>query len=214
MKSEYVPPTYEAKAFNCANCQVYARQNWFYMGVHENVDGYGHNRFDQRFRVSYCESCGFPTIWQENVLIFPNHATSEPPNHDLPDEIKYDYEEARNIANISPRGAAALLRLAIQKLCKHLGQPGKNINEDIKALVAAGLPCKVKEAMDSVRVIGNEAVHPGTIDIRDDRNTVNTLFKLINFIAQKTITEPREIDDLYLGLPESARNAIAQRDAD
>ncbi len=130
----------------------------------------------------------------------------------MPEDIRADYEEANTIANASPRGAAALLRLAIQKLCKHLGKPGKNINQDIADLVANGLPPKVQQALDSVRVIGNEAVHPGTIDLRDDRNTVAQLFRLTNFIVQKMISEPKEVDGIYSSLPESKREEIERRD--
>ena len=174
--------------------------------------GYGLQYSNQEFLVSNCENCGFPTIWHGEKIIYPIHSTSEPPNPDLPIEIQSDYEEARTIANLSPRGAAALLRLAIQKLCAHLGQPGKNINSDIKALVAEGLPAKVQEALDSVRVIGNDAVHPGTLDLKDDRETTNKLFKLVNFIAQKMITEPREIDEIYGSLPEEKLEGIKHRD--
>jgi len=63
-----------------------------------------------------------------------------------------------------------------------------------------------------VRVIGNEAVHPGTIDLRDDRTTANKLFKLVNFIAHKMITEPREIDEIYGSLPEDKKDGIRKRD--
>lgn len=147
------------------------------------------------------------------MIIYPNSLPAEPPNSDLPPDIAADFEEAREIANQSPRGAAALLRLAIQKLCTHLGHPGNNINEDIKELVAAGLPPNVQEALDIVRVIGNDSVHPGRIDLKDDRATALQLFRLVNFIAQKMITEPREIAELYENLPADKLAAIRKRDS-
>jgi hypothetical protein len=164
------------------------------------------------FYGSTCSHCGGMAIWCDEKLIYPIVGPAEMPNPDMPEEIQADYDEANSIANISPRGAAALLRLAIQKLCKHLGKPGKTINEDIAALVADGLPPKVQQALDSVRVIGNEAVHPGTIDLRDDPSIVAQLFKLTNFIVQKLITEPKEIDGIYGGLPKHKRKEIERRD--
>ncbi|MBO1223886.1 MAG: DUF4145 domain-containing protein [Candidatus Scalindua sediminis] len=212
MKAEYISPQKGANAFNCPNCHVYAQQSWFFMAGASNSTGYGQTYQNKSFLISSCANCSSPTIWLGDKIIFPIHSASEPPNIDLPEDIKQDYEEARTISNLSPRGAAALLRLAIQKLCAHLGQPGKNINSDIKALVAEGLPPKVQEALDSVRVIGNDAVHPGSIDLKDDLATVNKLFKLVNFIANKMITEPREIDEIYGSLPQEKLDGISQRD--
>ncbi|WP_084649789.1 DUF4145 domain-containing protein [Planktotalea frisia] len=57
----------------------------------------------------------------------------------MPDGVKLDYEEAALIAQQSPRGAAALLRLALENLCNHLGDPSKKINTNIKDMVANGL---------------------------------------------------------------------------
>jgi len=213
VKPEYVLPEVELDAFNCPSCHVYCRQRWYYMQASSESGGFGRMYRDDRFRVSSCERCEFPTIWLGDKMIFPVAAGAEPPSPDLPDVIKSDYEEARAILSQSPRGAAALLRLAIQKLCAHLGQPGRNINDDIKSLVAMGLPAKVQEALDCVRVIGNEAVHPGTIDLTDDRQTAKMLFKLVDFITTKMITEPNEIDAIYGGLPEAKIKAIAERDS-
>ena len=212
MKPEYVLPAKGLDAFNCANCHVYCRQAWFYLQGSSRADGFGQQFQDSEFLVSQCDRCHYPTIWLGEQMIFPNSGGAEPPNPDLPADIKSDYEEARSILAASPRGSAALLRLAIQKLCSHLGQPGKNINADIAALVAKGLPPRVQEALDSVRVIGNEAVHPGTLDLRDNRAVAGALFKLVNFIATKLITEPNEISSIYGSLPSDKLDAIAKRD--
>lgn len=115
-----------------------------------------------------------------------------------------DYEEAGTILNLSPRGAAALLRLAIQKLCAALGEKGKNIDDDIASLVNKGV--------DAVQVIGNEAVHPGTLDLRDDRDTTRKLFDLVNIIAEQMISIPKHIEEVYAKIPEEKRKAIDKRD--
>ena len=106
-----------------------------------------------------------------------------------------------------------LASLAIQKPCKELGQSGKNINVDIAALVADGLDPRVQQILDIVRVVGNNAVHPGQIDLRDDRATAEMLFGLLNVIVGKTISVPKRIEEVYGALPEHARDAIAKRDA-
>lgn len=86
------------------------------------------------------------------------------------------------------------------------GRKGKNINEDIANLVKSGLPLKVKQSLDIVRVIGNNAVHPGQIDLTDDVDTASKLFVLLNIIADVMITQPREVDKLFNSL---AANQLA-----
>lgn len=212
MKENYVSPQLNLPAFNCAHCGVYSHQEWFYLQASSSPDGFGVQHNDKRFRVSYCERCGESTIWHGENIIYPLSSIMEPPNADLPSDIKDDYNEAASILGFSPRGSAALLRLCIQKLSKYLGESGNNINADIKNLVSKGLPPKVQEALDSVRVIGNESVHPGTIDLRDNREIAIKLFKLVNFIATKLISEPKEIDEIYSSLPSGKLESIKKRD--
>ncbi|PRY22740.1 uncharacterized protein DUF4145 [Spirosoma oryzae] len=213
MKEHHIAPELNLKAFNCPHCHVYAQQDWYYLQASENQAGFGRQHGDKKFRVSYCVRCGQNTIWRGENIVFPQSSIVEPPNADLPMDIIEDYNEAALVLNVSPRSAAALLRLAIQKLCKVLGQPGRDINTDIKNLVLKGLPSKVQEALDSVRVIGNEAVHPGELNLNDNREIAGRLFKLVNFIATKMITEPKEIDELYNSLPAGKLEGIQKRDA-
>jgi hypothetical protein len=136
----------------------------------------------------------------------------EPPNGDLPEDIKTDYEEARSVLGLSPGSSAAMLRLCIQKLCRFLGEGGNDLNGDIAALVSKGLDRRVQQALDIVRVIGNEAVHPGTLDLRDNRETATQLFRLVNLIAEKMISEPKHVQSMFDALPKSKIEQITRRD--
>ena len=96
-------------------------------------------------------------------------------------------------------------------LLKQLGEKGDNINNDIRNLVVKGLDPKIQQALDIVRVTGNHAVHPGKINFNDTTD-VQTLFELINVIADTLITQPKRIDGIYKSLPETDRRSIENRD--
>ncbi len=203
----HVSPQFQTSAFNCPFCNAYASQYW--------SDGYWNQRgFEEVIDLSVCKCrhCLSFSIWWDGDMIYPYTSTAPMPNSDLPDDIRHDFEEARSIINRSPRGAAALFRLCVQKLCAHLGESGKNINQDIAALVKKGLNPLVQKSLDAVRVIGNEAVHPGELDLRDDPDTAVQLAKLINFIADTMITQPKQIDIIYDSLPAEKKEQIEKRD--
>jgi len=169
--------------------------------------------------LSRCMECSKPTIWVHENIIYPNSGEVAPPNPDLPDDIARDYLEAASILHLSPRGAAALLRLCLQKLCVEIGRldpeigmTGDNINTNIALLVKAGLSSHIQQALDTVRVVGNESVHPGEMDIRDSTQTAAALFSLINMVADRMLSEPKRIQEFYQALPERKRDHIEKRD--
>lgn len=143
---------------------------------------------------------------------YPTILVAPLPYQDLGEPALSSYVEARNISAQSPRGAAALLRLALQLLIVQLGGNGNDLNSAVGALVAKGLPVRIQQAMDTVRLIGNEAVHPGTLDVNDDPAMALTLFELVNLVVETMVTQPRLIDEMYSRLPSSKLEAIDKRD--
>jgi len=173
--------------------------------------------------ASLCSHCNKYSYWladphsedSEAVsgkLIIPRTTIAPLPHPDMPDSVKYDYEEAREICSASPRGSAALLRLSVQKLCKELGEKGKNINDDVANLVKKGLPLEIQQALDIIRVVGNNAVHPGELSSDDVSEVSSSLFDLINAIVEDRIAKPKKLKALFDKLPEGARKGIANRD--
>lgn len=162
--------------------------------------------------IAECFNCKDISLWIYDKMIWPVRGNAPTPNPDLPADVRADFDEAATIADLSPRGAAALLRLCVQKLCVALGGKGKDINADIASLVSEGLDPRVQQALDVVRVIGNNAVHPGQLDLKDDRATASKLFSLINLIADIMISQPNHVSAMFDSLPQGARKAIEQRD--
>lgn len=165
------------------------------------------------FSIATCTACGEITFWIDKSLIFPRKTSLPLPNIDMGEDIKSLYLEAATIFIDSPKGATALLRLALQKLLKQLGESGENINNDIKMLVSKGLSPKIQQALDILRVVGNNAVHPGQIDIDDNSEIALKLFHILNFIADEMITKPKELEKLYGDIiPEITKEHIKHRD--
>ncbi len=222
----YTPPAYDKDAFNCPFCKAFAvQEKMTLLERPASYTGRGEWKTRNDLELFVCGRCKEFSIWKRfetgrlgNLplgfafkLIYPDTASAPLPNPDLPEEIKADYMEARSILSRSPRGATALLRLCVEKLCRHLGEKDK-LNIAIQNLVKRDLDPRVQKALDSVRVIGNDSVHPGELNLNDDPETASRLFELVNHIANQMISIPKSIEETYSKLPETKRQEIEKRD--
>lgn len=206
-KIQIIVPSYLSKSFNCPHCKAYSAMKW-------DNQYYSANYFLKDCSLSTCQLCDKYSVWVGEEMIYPKKILVDDPNYDLPDDIKKDYLEAAKIISDSPRGAAALLRLATKKLIDHIKPGGESLFIKIGKLVKEeGLNEKLQKSLDVVRVVGNNAVHPGQINSKDNAEVVLKLFKIINFIADKMITEPKEIDCLFNeNTSENEKESIVKRD--
>ncbi|SCL22920.1 protein of unknown function [Micromonospora rhizosphaerae] len=171
------------------------------------------------FKATVCQRCHGPAMWVRAedggswLLAFPQRALGLPPHSDMPPTVTAIYEEARAVAQRSPRSGAGLLRLALQMLIDDLEPGAGTLDVKIGKLVGSGLDPRVQKAMDIVRVVGNNAVHPGQISLDDDPNLLPSLFRLINMVVEEMISRPKHLDQLFELLPEQAREGIERRNS-
>lgn len=203
--SKYYVPIFGERQFHCPLCFVYAKQTWGRLIYQEN-------QALSPIHYSLCSHCEKNSYWYQEKLILPKESGIPYCHKDMPSSCIDIYNEARGLADVSARAAAALIRLLIQELMVELGRSGKNLNDDISVLVKNGLPKEVQQALDYCRVVGNNAVHPGEINISDNADIVSSLFEMVNFIVEDRISRQKKISSLYEALPLNIKKSILNRD--
>ena len=227
MDEKHIPKPQNKVQF-CWNCQGVTEHIWSHI---RPIDSNNYlSDGNRRIIRSTCRICNRISIWinfnfeqtdpvtqvvkhlDDWKRVYPLKSDVPKKNKDMPEEIGLLYDEAAQVLPISPKSTAALLRLALQKLMTHLDEPGKNINADIGSLVGKGVPKTIQEAMDTLRVIGNEAVHPGQIDFNDNTELAIKLFDIVNLIIDYIVSKPEKISSLYYSLPSEKIDGVRDRD--
>jgi hypothetical protein len=165
----------------------------------------------QNVSISYCFNCNEMCLWVCDQLIWPRRAGDpEPKLHASPD-IQRNDEDGSQTLEASPRGAAALLRLVIEKVCKELGESGESPKDDLASFVQEDVDARVQKVLEAMRIIESNAVRPAEIGVGDNRATAETLSGLVNLICEKMTIEPRHLQAMYTKLREGAQNAMERR---
>lgn len=204
----YVKPGFRQESFTCPHCNCFSEHRWRYIQVNNSFES------DTTATTSWCLRCRQYCFWQEQRLVWPLKSGIPDPIDGCPEQIKQVYNEARAIFTHSPRASSALLRLAIQLVCVEKGLPGRDLNADIGALVKNGLSVQIQQSLDLVRVVGNNAVHPGQIVIEDNKDHIEKFFGLVNLIVDMLIVQPAKVSAMFATLvPSGQQQQIASRDS-
>ena len=141
-------------------------------------------------------------------MVYPSLNVAPLPHSDMPEEVKIIFEEARKISQYSARAAAGLLRVCVEKLTEELGEKDGKLNTRIANLVKNGLQLEIQRALDVVRVIGNNELHPGQIDMNDTKTTLYLLFDIVNNTVQRMITDKNALTKMVCVhvVPRKTRN--------
>ena len=235
-KKDYKQPEFGEENFYCPHCNVLSQQNWdltfkthvtleekenpkeiYEIGIKMMNSQRAIKSKINKLLIAECQNldCKKISIWYQEKMVYPKIVTAPLPNEDMPKDVEKIYQEARLISNDSPRAAAALLRVALEKLTVHLGETKGNLNTRIKNLKQKGLPELVIKSLDIVRINANEGgSHAGQISLtgEDNKKIVSKLFWLVNYIIEETITKPKEIESQFQNLPEDKIKGIENRD--
>jgi len=212
MGETFISPDAGRGSFHCPHCGLVTAQQPHTLFTESQVTG-GNFSLGDDAMARQCQQCMGFSIWMDGRLIYPSVSPEPKPHDDMPADARKVYQEAREVAGTSPRSACALLRLALESLMPHLEAEGDTLHSQIGDLVEKGLDSGIQQALDSVRIVGNHAVHPGQISLADDADTASSLFEMINIVVEQMIARPKRLEEFYRDLPESKREGVEQRDS-
>ncbi len=204
----YTKPAFQLGSFTCPRCNCFSQHEWRYI-----ARGAGGFEAPINWVTSWCLRCKDYCFWENRTLVWPVESGLPDPIEGCPEQIQAVYNEARQLFPHSPRASAALLRLAIQMICVDRGLPGKDLNSDIGTLVKNGLSAQIQQSLDLVRVVGNNAVHPGQIQIEENKDKIEKFFGLVNLIVDVLIVQPAKVSEMFHPLvPPAQKQQITARD--
>lgn len=118
---------------------------------------------------------------------------------DIPIKIAETFEEAIIChANKCYIASAIMVRKTLELLCKDKGAEGRNLKERIQALIETiTMPKELKEGMDVLRVLGNNAAHVELTDF--DEISKNELEISIDF-TKEILKSVYQFDKLLIAL--------------
>jgi hypothetical protein len=105
------------------------------------------------------------------------------------DDIAEDFEEAAAILNKSPGAAAALMRLCIQNMMPLLTEQGKNLDENMFALVRKGLEVEIQESMDMLQVLRKNPFQASYFEKKEDEEVATKFVKVLKGIMERRMLQ-------------------------
>lgn len=129
---------------------------------------------------------------QNILMLYPKNSSAPPPQENMPEEVLALYKEAASIVSDSPSAACLLIRKALEVLLADLTNE-TNLNKMITIItedVTKPWAKQLTPLLTSIRLIGNDAVHPREINRADNEQTALTLFSFLNICVDKLISQP------------------------
>ena len=131
--------------------------------------------------------------------IYPRTSTIEWfPNDDMSEEQKQLFNEAKDIFDISPKAAGALLRCVIERILRDkFPEHSQSFLGTILSKVKNELGSELIQLCESCKLIGNDAAHSSLMIYEDEsKQEVELLFELINAIAEELLSKPRKRQEM------------------
>lgn len=221
-------PATRKPGFRCPRCGKDAQQDWATLRAGgqqfpfrdddtrvDYVPGVAPT-YAHEWTVSRCYVCNTASVWRGSDLAFPQRSTIPPADPAMPESVRGLYDEARAVAPISRRAAAALARATLEQLLKELRPSTQRMTLDERLLAIHGeVSSGLWQLLAVVRHTGNKALHGGDSDdevvalvLSGDAEIMEALFEAVNGVVDELQVKPTRRQEIYLKIPEQVRDRV------
>ena len=206
----------------CPHCGIYTQFEWGFLSkyISQDIKLLYHDEYNKRRicnflyhhnnAITHCINCNKIIIFYEGTMVYPNNNLLLKPNNILDEypKSKKLFMEAVEVAPISPRAGLTLSRMCLEALVNEIleinSQDISKVfkNNIDKLLELEIITPKIKNKLDTSRVIGNKATHNfNIIDTENDPNVDDCLIVLetINLILEN-IKNDKEYEERLIYL--------------
>lgn len=204
----------------CPCSNVPTKHSWISLHPVEGEGPLVYRQFSyNKYFVSICDQCKNESLWmvapngKGHRLIYPKELLSPKPHPEMPEAIKSVYQEARLIAEDSPRAAIALLRLCVELQARDIVHGGaeNNLYENINRMIDQGCSKRTIKAMTLCRLCGNDRLHQ-IREIQENENTdVYLLFNVVNWITEENYHRSKKIDEEFAKQPATKTKELNEK---
>jgi len=163
-----------------------------------------------------CQGCERVVIYQtfeddSQVILFPAVSNRGTNLAAVDPDLASEYLEAVRVSHLSPKSAAALLRLCLQHLLIKNGATSKFLNQQIADLEQE-FPSHVQGLVDKIRELGNFAVHPfvtenSSVIVEVENHEVDLMFYVIEELFDHYYTKKARMQTIASDIEQKASTA-------
>ncbi len=171
-----------------------------------------------------CNSCGYESLRFSDKDKTEQFYPIEPHGKDLdakiPETIRKDFNEARKIAELSPRCGNVLLRTCLEGLCnwiaeefleddKKAGYPKEYLNRKIEYIKkhTPFVSDRLCKKMEIIKEYGNDIHAHQKIDDSDTLESFNAMLRFVESICDKILLELKDrelVNEYHQKIPEKS----------
>lgn len=167
------------------------------------TDGEEAGEVESYYYLVRCKTCSdISLFWNWDLAPNPNELKDENLvfpvvkrfSDGVPEAIRRSYTEAKKVQKISPSAFAAMIRRALEYVCRDQNAKGRNLRDQIFDLAKKGvIPSTLTKMALMIKTLGNIGAHASDVEIQPDHAETELMDDFFAAVIEYVYIAPEKI---------------------